>query len=392
MMDPRPFATFAEGESATWRHRIVAEDVDRFVALSGDDNPLHVDDTFARQNGFRGPVVHGMLIGSFISRVLGTVLPGPGVLWLSQAYRFRRAFYVGDTVEVTVRITHASESLRTLVLATTVATDSGEVGVTGEAKVMMLQTVQAVPWEDAVAVVTGAGRGIGAAVARALGARGARVVVNYRERPEPANEVVAAIEAAGGTAFAVQADVATETGAGALASLALERFGRVDVLVNNATPPIDRKPLLELEWDEIDRYWQTYVQSAFTLLRSFVPGMRERGFGRIVNILTTAIWGVPPPGTGGYVAAKGALWGLTKAAAAELAPHGITVNAVSPSAVLTEQWVGIPEARTRAIGLRIPAQRLASAEEVAATVLYLVSREAAYVTGANFPVAGGEVM
>jgi NAD(P)-dependent dehydrogenase (short-subunit alcohol dehydrogenase family) len=81
-----------------------------------------------------------------------------------------------------------------------------------------------------------------------------------------------------------------------------------------------RKPLLELEWDEIDRYWDTYVQSAFTLMRAVVPGMRERGFGRIVHVLTTAIWGVPPQGTAGYVAGKSALWGLGKAMAAELAP------------------------------------------------------------------------
>jgi 3-oxoacyl-[acyl-carrier protein] reductase len=278
------------------------------------------------------------------------------------------------------------------VLETTVKAGSGEVGLTGEAKVMMLQTVQTIPWKEMVAVVTGAGRGIGAAVARALGERGVHVIVNYRERPEPADEVVAAIAAAGAEAVAVQADVATTDGAEALAAAALERFGRVDVLVNNATPPIDRNPLLELEWSEIDRYWQTYVQSAFTLMRALVPGMRERGFGRIVNVLTTAVWGVPPAGTGGYVAAKSALWGLTKAAAAELAPLGITVNAVSPSAVMTDQWEGTSESRRRALGLRIPAQRLATAEEVASTVLYLASNEAAYVTGANFPVAGGEVM
>ena len=391
-MTPRPFASLAKGESVTWKHTVAAEEVDSFVALSGDDNPLHIDDSFARQNGFRGRVVHGMLLGAFVSRVLGTVLPGPGVLWLSQSMRFQAAVYVGETVEIAVTITHASESLRTLVLETIVRTESGAVGLSGEAKVMMLQTVQKVPWEEMVVVVTGGGRGIGAAVSRAFGEKGARVVVNYRSRSESAVEVADAITAGGAEAVAVQADVATTEGAATLAQAALARFGRVDVLVNSATPSIDRKPLLELSWDEVDAYWRTYVQSAFTLTHAVVPGMRERGFGRIVHLLTTAMWGVPPQGTAGYVAAKSGLWGLAKAMAVELAPLGITVNAVSPSAVMTEQWNETSDNRRRALGLRIPAQRLASPEEIAATVVYLASNEAAYVTGANFPVAGGEVM
>jgi 3-oxoacyl-[acyl-carrier protein] reductase len=390
-MRPRPFGQLVEGTSVSWSHTVTEADVDAFAALSGDDNPLHLDERFARQNGFRTRVAHGMLVGAFISRVLGTLLPGPGVLWLSQTMRFRRPVYVGEEIEVSGRITHRSEALRTLVLDVSVRT-ADEVVLTGEAKVMMLQTVQEVAWEEMTAVVTGSGRGIGAAVARALGAKGVGVVVNYRQDATSAEGVAAAIRESGGRAEVVQADVATVDGARSLAAAALDAFGRIDVLVNSATPSIDRKPLLELEWVEVERYWQTYVQSGFTLMQACVPGMRERGFGRIVHLLTTAMWGVPPAGTAGYVAAKSGLWGLAKAAAAELAPHGITVNAVSPSAVMTDQWEHTPENRRRGLALRIPAQRLASPEEVAETIVYLAGPGAGYVTGANFPVAGGEVM
>jgi 3-oxoacyl-[acyl-carrier protein] reductase len=389
---PRPFATLAAGESVAWQHTVSAEEVDAFVELSGDDNPLHVDDAFARAHGFRGRVVHGMLVGAFLSRVLGTALPGPGVLWLSQSMRFQHAVYVGETIEVEVRIAHKAESLRSLVLETTVRNQAGAVALTGEARVMVLQTVRTVPWNEMVALITGGSRGIGAVVARALAARGARVAVNYRERPEAAEELVAELGEAGSEAVALQGDVASPAGAAEVARAALERFGHVDVLVNNATPPIDRRPLLELDWTEVDRYWQTYVQSTFTLAQALVPSMRERGYGRIVNLLTTAIWGAPPAAMGGYVAAKSGLWGLTKAMAAELAPLGITVNGVSPSAVMTEQWDAAPESTRRALGLRIPAQRLPTPEEVAAAIVYLAGPEAAYVTGANFPIAGGEVM
>jgi 3-oxoacyl-[acyl-carrier protein] reductase len=389
--DARPFATLRAGERVTWSHTLTDEDVDAFAALSGDVNPLHLDDRFARQNGFRSRVVHGMLLGAYVSRVLGTALPGPGVLWLAQSFKFQRAAYVGDRIEVEVAITHVSEALRTLVLDTAVRAN-GVVAISGEAKAMILQTVQTVPWDEMVALVTGGSRGIGGAIVRAFAERGASVVVNYRERAEPAQALVEELRGSGVRATAIGADVSTAEGAETLAREALEAFGRVDVLVNNATPLIDRKPLLDSEWEEIDTYWRTYAGGAFRLAKALVPSMRERGFGRIVNVLTTAMWGAPPPENGAYVAAKSGLWGLTKAMAVEFAPYGITVNAVSPSAVMTEQWDGVSDNRRRALSLRIPAQRLAAADEVAATVLHLAGNDAAYVTGANFPVAGGEVM
>lgn len=388
----RAFAQITEGETARWTHEVTAEDVDGFVGVSGDTNPLHIDDGFARQQGFRGRVVHGMLLAAFLSRVVGTVLPGPGVVWLSQSIRFERAAYVGDQVEVCVSVRHKSPALRTLVLETRITNQRDDTLLSGEAKMMMLGRAEMVPWNEMVAVVTGASRGIGAAVARALGEKGARVVVNYHRSAETAEQVVSDITAAGGQALAAQADVAVEEEARGLGSAALEAFGRVDVVVNNATPAIERKPLEDLSWAEVDRYWQTYVQSAFTLAQRVIPGMKERGFGRFVHILTTAIWGTPPRQTTGYVAAKSGLWGLAKGMAIELAPAGITVNAVSPSAVMTDQWEGESDTRRRALALSVPVQRLASPEEVAATVLFLVGSEGAYVTGANLPVAGGEVM
>jgi 3-oxoacyl-[acyl-carrier protein] reductase len=388
----RPFGAIEEGDEARWEHVIAAEDVDGFAALSGDDNPLHLDDGFARAHGFRGRVVHGMLLGAWLSRVVGTVFPGPGVLWLSQSMRFARAVYVGDRVEVVVRVKHKAQALRTLVLETTVLGADGTAVLGGEAKMMMLQTDRTPPWDEMVAVVTGASRGIGAAIALAVGERGGRVVVNYRASPAAAEEVVEAIGRAGGDAIAVQADVSEPDAAVALVGAAEERWGRLDAIVNNATPPIERTPLLELGWEEVDRYWRTYVGSAFALTQAAVPGMRERGFGRIVNVLTSAMWNAPPAGTAGYVAAKSGLWGLAKAMAVELGSFGITVNAVSPSAVMTDQWEGTSENRRRALALSVPVQRLPSAQEVAAAVVFLLGREGAYLTGANVPVAGGEVM
>ena len=120
-MRGRTFASLSEGDEGRWTHTIAAEEVDGFAALSGDDNPLHMDDAYARTIGFQGRVVHGMLLSAWLSRVLGTHFPGPGVLWLSQSIRFARAVYIGDSVEVVVRVKHKAVELRTLVLDMMVA-------------------------------------------------------------------------------------------------------------------------------------------------------------------------------------------------------------------------------------------------------------------------------
>ncbi len=245
---------------------------------------------------------------------------------------------------------------------------------------------------ERVAVITGSSRGIGAAIALDLANEGVRVVVNYHQRREAAEAVVSSIESAGGCAVAVEADVATPEGNLLLAEAALKAFRRVDILVNNATPLVERKPLLDLTLNEVDDYWRTYVQSSFLLAKQFVPGMKERRFGRVIHILTSYIWGVPPPALTGYVVAKSALWGLTKSMAVDLAPFGITVNAVSPAEVMTDQWKEVPEARRRALELRTPLQRLAKPDDVAAAVRFLIGSQGAFITGANIPVAGGAVM
>jgi acyl dehydratase len=137
-MSGKPFAELKQGDTVRWRHEITAEEVDCFARLSGDVNPLHLDDTFGQEHGFRGRVVHGALVSALISRVLGTELPGPGCLWLSQTTRFAQPVYIAEPIEVIVRVVHKSESLRTLVLETTVENLRGETVLTGEAKVSVL--------------------------------------------------------------------------------------------------------------------------------------------------------------------------------------------------------------------------------------------------------------
>jgi 3-oxoacyl-[acyl-carrier protein] reductase len=391
-MGVRHFSSLQVGSEVRWSRTISAGDVEEFATLSGDDNDLHMDGAYARRQGFSGRVVHGMLINAYISRVLGTELPGPGVLWLGNTTRFLKPVYIDDRIDVVVRVKFKSESLHTMVLETMVYKNGDELVLDGEAKVMMLGQPHQRAWEDTVVLVTGASRGIGAAIARAAGCRGAKVVITYHSNEDCARQVAEAVTAGGGDPAVVQGDLSTESGARKLADTALKRFGAVHVLVNNASPMIEKKPLSELSCADLSLYWNVYVQSTFVLCQELVPVMRQAGGGRIINILSSYISGVPPAEMSAYVAAKSGLLGLAKSMSVELAADNITVNSISPSPVLTDQWNGVSESRRRALAMRNPMRCWASPDDVANAVIFLAGAESRFLTGHNMLLTGGEAM
>jgi 3-oxoacyl-[acyl-carrier protein] reductase len=234
------------------------------------------------------------------------------------------------------------------------------------------------------ALVTGASRGIGAAIARSLAADGWPVGVNYRSDEEGAERVVAEIEEAGGKALAIQADVSDEDAPDELFKTLEEHFGGpVLVLVNNAGVRADAlSPQIDDEaWA---RVLDTNLSAAFrTTRRALKPMMRAR-FGRIVNI-ASVVGQRANPGQANYAASKAGLVALTATVAAEVARRSITVNAVAPGLVETEMTDGIGDALLKAV----PARRAGTPEEVAACVRFLASDDAAYVNGTTLTVDGG---
>jgi 3-oxoacyl-[acyl-carrier protein] reductase len=237
--------------------------------------------------------------------------------------------------------------------------------------------------ENATALVTGASKGIGAAIARALASDGWNVGVNYRSDKAGAEETVKAIEDAGGKAVAVHADV-TNGDPKALIGEVEDALGPVLALVNNAGVARDGLAL-QLSDEDWDVVIGTNLSPAFKLTRDALRGMIKARYGRVVNI-ASVVGTKANVGQSNYAAAKAGLIGMTKTIAAEVARRGVTVNAVAPGFIATDMTAELPADEIAKV---IPARRLGTPEDVAAAVRYLASEDAGYVTGTTLYVDGG---
>jgi NAD(P)-dependent dehydrogenase (short-subunit alcohol dehydrogenase family) len=243
-----------------------------------------------------------------------------------------------------------------------------------------------------VALVTGASRGIGRATAEAFAAAGARVVLASRKQ-EALDAVAAAIGAAGGEALAVAAHAGDDAAVEALVARAVEAFGGVDVLVNNAATNPHFGPTLDADLGVWDKTLDVNLKGYVRLIRACVPAMRARGGGSIVNVASVA-GERPQPGMGVYCVTKAAVLMLTDVLAAELAADGIRVNAILPGFVRTRFSSALwqDEENERALLRHIPQGRLAEPEEVAALARYLASDASRFMTGAHLRLDGGQLI
>jgi len=246
------------------------------------------------------------------------------------------------------------------------------------------------PLDGKVAIVTGGSRGIGLAIAALLAEDGAAVVVSGRDA-DRLQRAVKELETQGRTAHAVVADAASREDCDRLAAAAKERFGHIDVLVNNAG--ITRDGLLvRMKDEDWDRVMDVNLRGVFLLTRAVTKAMvRQKRGGRVINITSTA-GAMGNAGQANYSAAKAGLIGLTKAAARELAHWSILVNAVAPGLIETDMAAALPAEARGALLAQVPLKRIGTAREVAEVVRFLAGDGAAYITGQVFHVNGGLYM
>ena len=239
-----------------------------------------------------------------------------------------------------------------------------------------------------VALVAGASRGIGAVTAQAFAQAGAAVVLAARDR-QALDAVAEGIRAKGGQALAVPTDVGDPASVERLVQRAVGTFGRLDAAFNNATDGPPPAPLADLDPDEFDKAIRTNIRGTFLGMKYQIQAMLRSGGGAIVNMASVGgLQGVA--NLAGYVAGKAGIIGLTKVAALDYADQGIRVNVVAPGPILTYHLEAAGEEAQRRAGLSTPMHRVGQAQEVAATVVWLCSDQASFVTGVTLPIDGGQ--
>ncbi len=243
---------------------------------------------------------------------------------------------------------------------------------------------------DKIALVTGAGRGIGRAVAKMLASQGAYVYLNYRGSEAAAQEAAAEILKSGGKAEAVQCDVSDFKACGEMIQTIIQKSGRLDILVNNAGITRDGL-LMKMSEEDYDKVLDINLKGTFHTIRHASRYLLKQRSGRIINI--TSVSGVlGNAGQANYSASKAGVIGLTKSAARELASRGICVNAVAPGYVKTDMTDALPDQVKEQMLSQIPLGRAADPEEIAGVVLFLASEQSAYMTGQVLCVDGGMAM
>jgi 3-oxoacyl-[acyl-carrier protein] reductase len=244
-----------------------------------------------------------------------------------------------------------------------------------------------------VALITGASRGIGAAVARLLASRGMRVVVNYRSSRDEADDVVASIRSAGGQAMAVRADVRDGSAVLGMVEQVRAAMGEVEVLVHNALIPYAIRSFDEISWDELGGKLEQEMRAAYLMTKAVVPGMTMRGYGRIVY-LGTVLSRQPREGMIALGTSKAALSQFARFVAQETGPRGITVNVVAPGPV--DETViadaAFDEEHKRRQAAQTALGRIASPDDVARVVAFYAGDDSGFITGTTAPVNGGLVM
>ena len=393
------FEQIKVGDRSEINHKVLQEDIDKFVELTGDDNKLHTDKNFAAKTTFKKPVVHGMLGASFISTIIGTKLPGDGALWFSQSLEFLLPVRIGDHLTITAEVIKKYDKLQNIEIQTDIYNQDRQKVTTGIAKVKIIEELVQKQEQDfttsnknKVALVVGATGGIGRATSLALAKEGFDILVHYFNDHAGALELKHELQKLNIKVEVCKADLTQERDIENLFKLFQRKFDTLTAFVNCATIKLPNIKIDNLEWGDIQKQFDINIKSNFLLLKLFLPIMEKVKYGKIVFLETQAIESTPPLDWLPYVTAKSALYGFGKSLAVELSTKGIRVNFVSPGMTETELIANVPEKVRLVTAAKTPLRRLAKPEDVAQAIAFLASDKSDFMTGETLRVNGGQVM
>lgn len=375
------------GDRRSIVRQFLAEDVARFVDITGDDNPIHVSAEFARGTPAGGVIVHGMLAASHVSALIGKEIPGDGAVWSSFDVVWRNPIRLGDQVRFEAEIKDIRVSTGVITLAITGTNETRKnISLEATAKVMIMQPepseVPKVSLKGKRILVTGASGVLGTAVVNRLRQEGAMPILWGRDL-ERLSTVAGSSEK---LVVDMSSSVSLDEGIKALLD-----GGKVDGVVHLAAPPARAIGMDDpANADELAAHLNVGPVAFSRLCAALLPGMAAGG--SLVVVLTQYVVGVPPLKMSAYVAAKLASLGLVRSIAAEFGPKGIRCNAVSPGMINTPYSESVPMRLKQIEAATNPLRRLCVPRDVADAVCFLLGPEAAFVNGTNLSLTGGAVM
>ena len=392
-------AQYSIGDSDFFFHTVEREEIEYFAKISGDDNPIHTDIAFARANGKKDLVSHGMLTAALVSRFIGTRMPGHGALWTEQQFEFLGTVHPGDTLKIVGIISKVLEKTLSIVIDFQVLNQDKKVVLSGRGTVKVPTPKPALdpiaPTDRKLSVralVIGASGSLGSTVMSKLAQHDVNTLGTFRLNPNGLEAHVDKLAAEGRLAQSFQLDTTSMSSINQLLKFFSDEWGTPDIIINCGSLPPTGKKIEDLEYEYLNLAINTEIMGFLKIIQFCVPNMKARKFGRIISIGSTATIDRPEIGWASYTVSKSVVAQLSKSLAVELGSYGITSNVVSPGMAETGMAADFSVQAKLAARAQTPSNKLVKHDQVADYVEFLCKESSGFMNGQNVILDAGRTM